>query len=720
MKGQWQLWIILIIGGWACQPSDPGLQLLEQQRTASHIVENTFRNALRAKHYEELAANATDVPQRFEAEFLAAVDHLRAGNSQLAAERFESLQAELSADPDWPEAAKQQNLVMLKEYEALAYLRLGEQENCLMNHGSASCILPIQVEGQHHHQPLGSQRAAALYGELLQTDSTNLKWRWLLSLAKMTLGEELADVAFALSDSLFQDQGGGPRFQDVAPQLGLDVVGLSGGVVVEDFDRNGRLDVMMSGWGPEEQLRVFLQESAGQFVERTEKLGLTGITGGLNLMPADYDNDGWIDVLLLRGGWMNTLGELPNSLLHNELGKGFTDVSWKAGLQSALPTQTAVWRDFDGDGWLDVFIGNETPIFSDLHPCELYHNQQDGTFLNLAPKVGAAKIGFVKGVASADFDHNGYPDLFVSTQKGADILLMNQGPDDKQPFRFKERTTEAGLGGAVSSFPTWTFDYNHDGWEDIYVSGLQIGEDRDALEDVVRDRLGMNTPADKARLWHNNGNGTFTNVAPELGLDKVMLAMGSNVGDFNNDGWLDLYLGTGEPNLEVVVPNRAFLNESGKGFREVSFSSGLAHIQKGHGISFADWDQDGDQDIFAVMGGAYEGDVYANALFENTYEGEHHWLNVRLEGKQSNRSGIGARIHLKLNTGEERFFTLNSGGSFGASPLAGQWGLGPATQVDTLTVHWPGAEAQTFTDLSADQFILLKQGEAKLFSQLQE
>ncbi|RMG55567.1 MAG: CRTAC1 family protein [Bacteroidetes bacterium] len=705
---------LLLLGlVWGCTPPDPGQARLEAQRRLSYHPDNRFQNALRIAYYDSLRAQASSEQAGFEYTFLGAVERLRAGHSQAAADSLALLRRRLAASPDWPESQRQANDHMLARYEALAYLRLGEQENCIMDHGVASCILPIRAGGMHH-QPEGSRAAARLYRELLDRGPVTLGDRWLYTIAQMTLGNLSADDPWALPDTVFADPGGAPFFRDVAPERGLDVTGLSGGVVVDDLDGDGSFDVLVSSWGPRDQLRLFLQKSPGQFTEHTEAAGLMGVTGGLNMVHADYDNDGRLDVLILRGAWMDAQGELPNTLLRN-LGDGrFEDVSWAAGLRSALPTQTAVWRDFDNDGWLDLFIGNETMSPLRPHPCELFLNQGDGTFTEIARFAGVGVLGFVKAVASADFDHNGYPDLFLSTQQGSDRFFLNQGPQGDQPVVFEERTEAAGLGGEISSFPAWAFDYDHDGWDDIYVSGLQIGKYRDALDDVARDHLGLPTAADKARLWRNNGDGTFTDMAPALGLDGVMLAMGSNFGDFNNDGWLDLYLGTGEPRLDVVVPNRAFLNLEGKAFREVSFSSGLGHIQKGHGISFADLDSDGDQDIYAVMGGAYEGDVYANVLFDNTYDGGNHWLRLRLEGTSSNRAGIGTRVRLVLPGGEVRHFTLNSGGSFGASPLEGHYGLGQAAVVDSLVVDWPAGGREVFLEVKADQRYRLVEGEGAL------
>src|SRR5690606_2743621 len=144
------------------------------------------------------------------------------------------------------------------------------------------------------------------------------------------------------------------QFTDVAPQVGLDVNDLSGGGIIDDFNNDGYLDVMVSSWFPTHQMRYFVNNGDGSCTEKTEEAGLTGITGGLNMVQGDYNNDGFADVFVLRGAWLNELGEHPNSLLRNNGDETFTDVTHEAGVLSFHPTQTATWNDFNNDGWLDL------------------------------------------------------------------------------------------------------------------------------------------------------------------------------------------------------------------------------------------------------------------------------------------------------------------------------------------------------------------------------
>jgi hypothetical protein len=451
-------------------------------------------------------------------------------------------------------------------------------------------------------------------------------------------------------------------------------------------------------------------------VERTEEAGLGPVTGGLNIMQTDYNNDGLPDVFVLRGGWLGKEGRHPNSLLRNNGDGTFADVTEEAGLLSFHPTQAATWFDFNNDGWLDLFIANESYL-TDTNVCELFRNNGDGTFTECAGPSGVARIGFFKGVTSGDYNNDGRPDLFLSNREGSTLLLRNDGPAGASAgpgalWHFTDVTATAGVSVSEGTFSTWFFDYDNDGQLDLLVCGYSITD----VGDVAADYLGLKTSGAKAHLFHNNGDGTFTDVSVSAKVSRVIHGMGANFGDLDNDGWLDFYAGTGDPNLATIIPNRMFRNAGGKLFQEVTTSGGFGHLQKGHGVSFADIDNDGDQDVYEVMGGAYAGDNYRNALFLNPGHGN-HWLGLKLVGTRSNRAAIGARIKVVARTaaGTRNIYkTVNSGGSFGSSPLRQQIGLEQASSIERVEVYWPvTGQTQVIRGLERDCFYQLREEAAE-------
>jgi hypothetical protein len=189
--------------------------------------------------------------------------------------------------------------------------------------------------------------------------------------------------------------------------------------------------------------------------------------------------------------------------------------------------------------------------------------------------------------------------------------------------------------------------------------------------------------------------------------------MGSNYGDLDNDGWLDFYLGTGDPDLLTVVPNRMFRNAEGRRFQDVTTRGGFGHVQKGHAVCFADLDNDGDQDVYADMGGAYSGDVAPNILFANPGHG-HHWLKLQLVGNRANRPGIGARLKLVVSgpSGERVLHrTVGTGGSFGTNPLRQEIGLADARVIRSMEIRWPGSgTVQVLRELEPDRLYRVTEG----------
>ncbi len=607
----------------------------------------------------------------------------------------------------------------LDKVEAITYLRQGERNNCLSGHNMQSCIFPISGAGVYT-DPYASDKGIALYEKMLSEDSSDLTSRWMLNIACMTLGKYPNEVPekwlIPGLDKVDSTQGVKP-FTDFAGQLGISGNGnMAGGSIVDDFDQDGYLDIVTSCWGLNEPMHYYHNNVDGTFSDRSAASGLSEIRGGLNLIQADYNNDGFTDILVLRGAWMKEMGKQPKTLLRNNGDGTFTDVTVKSGLLSFHPTQTATWADFNNDGFVDLFIGNETVSPDFPHPSELFINNQDGTFTNVAEAAGCALTGFMKGVASADYDKDGFPDIFISQLDGKKVLLKNRGLKSKIPS-FENATQSAGLNGLPTfTFTTWFFDYDNDGWPDIFASGYGTNTTMAAVE--AAQSLGRGVPLmSQMNLYHNNHNGTFTDVTEEAGLNKAVFAMGANFGDIDNDGWPDMYFGTGNPDFTSLVPNKLFKNTGGRRFADVTAAAHVGNLQKGHGVSFADIDNDGNQDIYIETGGAMPGDTYYNALYVNPGQNNNRWISVTLQGTKSNRAAIGAHIEVRFTeNGKQRsvFLDENSGGSFGCNPLRKQIGVGQATIIDKLIITWPvSGTVQTFENVKPNQFLHVVEGDKK-------
>lgn len=585
----------------------------------------------------------------------------------------------------------------------VAWMRLGESRNCVARHSSSSCILPIGPAGVHEDTE-GSEHAWTIFEGLLRENPEDAPSRWLLNVVAMTLGRWPDGVpeGMRLPADAFRSQGEFVRLVDVAQEHGLDQRTLAGGAVADDFDGDGRIDLVTTEMLPSGQMRYF-RRTETTFEDRTVEANLIGITGGLNANQADYDGDGDIDLFVMRGAWLRAGGRYPNSLLANDGRARFRDVTYDAGLADpALPTQASSWCDYDLDGDLDLYIGNETD--PSIHaPSQLFQNQGDGTFVDIAPKAGVENVHFAKSVAWGDVDEDGRPDLFVSNQNGPNRLYRNLGNDS-----FVDIAERAGVTTPIASFPSWFFDVNDDGHLDIFVGAYMP-----AIEPVARGLVGMPFRVETDALYLGDGKGGFKDVGREWGIVRPTLPMGSNYADLDQDGWLDVYLGTGYPAYDGLMPNVLWRNDAGKRFLDVTTAAGVGHLQKGHAVAFADFDADGDTDLFAELGGAFPGDGFASALFENPGTGA-HWIDVRLVGADKNTFGINARLTVRAaeadGTQRPRHRLVNSGGSFGSNPLTQRIGLGAATRVSTLEVRWPRGAVQVFEDLPADVLVRIHEG----------
>ena len=584
----------------------------------------------------------------------------------------------------------------LEETLGIAYLHKSEMDNDVYRHPADRCVFPPRKSVAYEKTP-ASEKAIEFLSKYLERHPDAADAKWEIDLAYMTLGKYPDGVPkkYLIPPSVFDSPEDVPRFRDVAPEAGINLYSMSGGLIVDDFENNGQLDVVTSDFGQCAPMHYFHNNGDGTFSDNTAKAGLSGQLGGLNMIQADYNNDGCTDILVLRGAW-----EFPQrkSLLRNNCDGTFTDVTAAAGLaEPAGDTQAAVWADIDNDGLLDLFVANED------RPAQLFRNRGDGTFEDISHKAGIDRVAYSKAVVAADYDNDGYVDFYVSNLNGNNFLYHNN-----HDGTFTEVAAQAGVQKPWQSFPAWFFDYDNDGYPDLFVSSYYV-----SVDENIRSYLGLTPNAETLKLYKNMGNGTFRDVTQEVGLDRVFMPMGSNFGDIDNDGFLDIYLGAGNPSYGSLLPNVLLHNKEGKFFTDVTAVSGTGELHKGHGVAFADLARNGFEDILEEVGGAVPGDAHAFRLFQNPGS-DNDWINLKLVGVKSNRSAIGARIKVTVeNEGKGTrpiYRTVGSGGSFGASPLEQHIGLGKSARILNIEIWWPASNTrQNFADVGKDQFLEIKE-----------
>ena len=582
--------------------------------------------------------------------------------------------------------------LQMEEALGIAHLHKAGMDNDAFATPGDFCLLHHRP-GQSYARSTDAAKAVEHFLRYLEQKPDELEVRWLLNLAYTALGAypDKVPQKYLIPPSAFQSSEDAGRFRDVAPQAGLVSFGSAGGALVEDFRNTGRFDVVTTTADKCGAMRLLGNNGNGTFTDRTTEAGLVAQLGGLNAVHGDYNNDGCSDIVILRGGWEDLAQR--KSLLRNNCDGTFTDVTAASGLAAPTTTQTAVWTDVDNDGFLDLFVGVENG------PAQLFRNRRDGTFEDIAKAAGVDRTAFTKGVVSVDYDNDRYPDLYVSNYGGTNFLYRNN-----HDSTFTELSAAARVFGTPQGFATWFFDYNNDGWQDLFVTSYVA-----SLDDLARDYLRMPHNGTTMKLYRNLGDGSFRDVSVEAGLDKPLMPMGANFGDIDNDGFLDMYLGTGNPSYGALAGSALLRNKDGRAFVNVTAASGTGELHRGHGVAFADLDHDGDEDIVFEVGGMTPGDRHAIRLFENPGHGN-DWIALKLVGVKSNRTAVGARIKVTVEDekGQRRAIhrTVGTGGSFGASPLLQHIGLGRSAKIAELEVWWPTTDTrQRFSNVGRNQWL---------------
>jgi tetratricopeptide (TPR) repeat protein len=485
------------------------------------------------------------------------------------------------------------------------------------------------------------------------------------------------------------------QFEDIAAKIGLDKTSGGRGVAVFDYNNDGLLDIAIAS--AHAGCNLYRNNGDGTFSDVSVSSGLDTAINPFIITIGDYNNDGFEDLFITRLGFYAGEGQL----FRNNGDGTFTDVTEQAGLKMWGPAFSASWVDYDCDGRLDLFIANNIGgLFDRKLPNRLFHNNGDGTFTDVTEAAGLATMWPTIGSAWGDYNDDGYPDLFLSNAVGKSQLYRNNGNGT-----FTDVSAEAGINeNCFGSIALWA-DYNNDGLLDIVQFTWSDHENV-----IYTMQHGEAPPHGKpARIYHNNGDGTFTMRGREIGLTGCWGTMSGNAGDFNNDGYLDLVLGNGSPRMDRLEPP-ILLESDGERFHNVTFAAGLPFSEKGHGSNMADLFGDGRLSIILASGGAYPGDLLTTRVFcPKKLPG--NYLNVRLAGVQSNRSAVGARICLEAG-GRKQYREISGGTNFGCLPFEQHFGLGTATKVDAIQIRWPRGLVQRFTGLPVNDTVRLTEGQS--------
>jgi enediyne biosynthesis protein E4 len=529
------------------------------------------------------------------------------------------------------------------------------------------------------------------------------------------------------------------QFTDITTAAGIKFVHFKGndgisinreefgpGVCVADFDGDGWQDIYfvngrdLYNRGISVRNALYRNNGDGTFTDVTERAGVPGTGYGLGCVWGDYDNDGWPDLFVTQYG--------RNVLYHNNGDGTFTDVTDKAGVvgteSGTLFHSGATFFDYDRDGYLDLYVGgyvaldpngprycNIGTVRSSCPPTAyrgsadaLYHNNRDGTFTNVSK---TSRIFQPQGknlsVGAADYDNDGWPDLFVANDSLEAYLYHNE-----HDHTFKEIAAPSGMayatnGRIMAAMCISLGDYDNDGWLDLYISDFQGSSDH---------------------LWHNDGHGGFDEVSDQAGITTPthdVLSFGGGFIDYDNDGWLDLFIANGHvyPEIEQASPgthykqvNSVFHNEGNGKFIERGKLTGIASEppRAGRGVAFVDLDNDGFLDIVVANNGD------PPTLLHNGGNGN-HFLNFRLAGTRSNRDAVGARIRVVAGVSSQ-IREIGGGGSYlSQCDLRANFGMGKANQAETVEIRWPSGKTDRFQNVAADKFYFLEEGQTQLHLQ---
>jgi tetratricopeptide (TPR) repeat protein len=561
--------------------------------------------------------------------------------------------------------------------------------------------------GHLHYRQAEYTDAARLFARMAEVNPKSQLARWNLWLAAQQLGGYPADIDSSLH---IHPAAGAPvstrslNLRDVAAEYGVDAIDAGYGSAWLDADGDGDLDLFALGRFGGTAFYENAVSSGQGFIDQAQPMGLARLTG-IGTLTADYDNDGDGDLFVTRDGWY---GAAPNVLLRNDGPDAdgwlrFVDVAAAAGVAGDGSSLSAVWGDLDNDGHLDLIVANG--VDGDGSPNRVYVADGGGGFVDATSSSGVA-AGRTVGSTLGDYDNDGDLDLYLAHANKLNTFYRNDSERGEVEFTdvTRQTRTQLPLGAHFAFF----FDYDNDGRLDLFCSEMSD------LTAAVVSRLHGRTQRDRNRpsLYWNRGDGSFEDRTYRAGLGQSYGTSGAHFGDFNGDGFPDIYLANGGVEMTRLEPDALLLNLGDGRFVDVAPAIGWMQLARGHGVTFADVDGDGSQEIYVPVGGAYPGDNGPNRLLHNDAPGA-NWLTVRLRGVDSNRDGIGARVRAVVG-GLPRYAEVASGGGFGSSnSLQIELGLGAADVVDTLEVRWPSGVVDVHTHLAAGSVVELVEGEGQ-------
>jgi enediyne biosynthesis protein E4 len=504
---------------------------------------------------------------------------------------------------------------------------------------------------------------------------------------------------------------------------------MAGGVALFDYDNDGLLDIFFTNGAAIPSLekndasysnRLFRNNGDGTFTDVTEKAGLQGIGYSMGVAAGDYDNDGFVDLYVT--------GVNRNQLFHNNGDGTFTDVTEKAGVGGMVPkigkawSVAAGWFDYDNDGRLDLFVVNYlnyniktaahcvqqglpaycSPVDFLGTPNILYHNNGDGTFTDVSEQSHISQyVGKGMGLAFADYDDDGFTDIFVSNDTFENYLLHNNGDGTFTNVALTAGVAYNAFGKAIAGMGTDFRDIDHDGKPDIFETAM----------------FGEAFP-----LYKNLGDGQFRDVTATAGLSALTsrsTAWGTGVFDFDNDGNKDLFTANSDildnamelAHRPFALANSVFRNKGGMVFEDVSSKAGTSFsVPAAHrGAAFGDLNNDGKIDaVVAVLNGSPE--IWMNRSGTQNGSKRNHWILLKLVGVKSNRDGLGTKVKIITSLGTQYNEATTAVGYSSSSDKRVHFGLGSATVIDSIELTWPSRIKQVLKNVKADQILTVTEG----------